>query len=158
MGKHQWRWCGMGTTHTVHQNELVNRTSVGVADVDGDGDPDVVGAEGSVEVSWWENLDSRGTSWTQHVIDGFFGSGFSVDVADVDGDGDVDVMSASFTSGEIGWWANLDGNGTFGGVQRIAFHRDRATAVLGADIDQDGDVDALSTANGIALSISWVST
>ena len=69
--------------------------SVYAADVDGDGDMDVLSAsaEWNDVIAWYENDGSE--SFTKHGIstsDPY--SAVSVYVADVDGDGDMDVLSA----------------------------------------------------------------
>ena len=69
---------------------------VGLADLDGDGDIDVLGAASvASHITWWENLTGAGTSWTKHTIDGAFVAAISVHAADVDGDGDLDVLGAA---------------------------------------------------------------
>ena len=70
------------------------------ADLDGDGDPDVLSASsGDYPMAWYENLDGAGTFGPQQVIlDNSFV--YSVHAADLDGDGDPDVLS---TAGGISW-------------------------------------------------------
>jgi hypothetical protein len=71
--------------------------------------------------------------------------------ADVDGDGDIDVFTASRDDGNIAWYENTDGRGTFGTLQVITTLAVDAQSVYVADVDGDGDADVLSTAsNGIA--------
>lgn len=71
-----------------------------VADMDGDGDTDVVGAGPHPTLSktvpcWWEN-SSNGTSWTSHMIYDPVGTPSWVEPADIDGDGDMDVAVAEW--------------------------------------------------------------
>ena len=64
------------------------------ADVDGDGDIDVLSASfGNPEVRWYEN-DGSG-NFTQHTVNDTVEGAYNVFAADVDGDGDMDVLSAS---------------------------------------------------------------
>ena len=92
------------TEHTV-DGTFDNATSVFAADVDGDGDMDVLGAAfGDDEIAWWENTAGDGTAWTEHTVDGAFDGAFSVYATDVDGDGDMDVLGAAFFAGGIAWW------------------------------------------------------
>ncbi len=68
------------------------------ADVDGDGDTDVLGAAAIADdIAWWENTAGDGTAWTEHTVDGAFDGGYSVYATDLDGDGDTDVLAAAFT-------------------------------------------------------------
>ncbi len=88
---------GFGTSwsqHTIDSN-FEGAYSVYAADVDGDGDMDILGAGyWADDITWWENLDGAGTSWTEHTINGEFDGARSVYAADVDGDGDIDVLGA----------------------------------------------------------------
>ncbi|MGC6488149.1 MAG: FG-GAP repeat domain-containing protein [Planctomycetota bacterium] len=68
----------------------------------------------------------------------------SVYAADLDGDGDLDVLSASNFDDTIAWFANTDGLGSFGPRQVVTTAADGAIEVYAADVDGDGDMDALS--------------
>jgi len=81
------------------------------ADMDGDGDPDVVacGLDGFGEVYWWENLDAYNNSWD--TIDYIFQAGDdyapqSLKVFDPDLDGDIDLLIAGFDADSLDWWEN----------------------------------------------------
>ena len=98
---------GSGTAWVEHvvDGDFDNAYSVYAADVDGDGDTDVLGASaGADDITWWENTDGTGTMLTEHTVDGSFDSAHSVYAADVDGDGDTDVLGAAFYASEISWW------------------------------------------------------
>ena len=124
------------------------------ADVDGDGDVDVVVAheyDPANRVVWYENpgADPRET-WDEHVI----GTGatpiHSLDVRDLDGDGDVDVVAGEHRLVEEGIeqgraWA-FENRG--GGRNWIAYEIDDTDAhhdgTQLADLDNDGDLDVFS--------------
>ena len=130
-------------------------TSMFVVDVDGDGDPDVLSAKGNTdEIYWHENTDGAGTFGSQQLITSLADNLNSVIGADVDGDGDTDVLSASEFDDKIAWYENTDGAGTFGSQQVISILADAAKAVFAADLDGDGDTDALS-ASDIDNKIAW---
>jgi len=78
----------------------------------------------------------------------------SVYATDVDGDGDMDVLSASFNDDKIAWYENVDGQGTFGAQRVITTAADGARSVYAADVDGDGDMDALS-ASSVDDRIAW---
>ncbi|MBW1688647.1 MAG: VCBS repeat-containing protein, partial [Deltaproteobacteria bacterium] len=80
----------------------------------------------------------------QQVISTTADDAYSVFVADLDGDGDLDVLSASQADDKIAWYENTDGVGSFGSGQIISTAADGAHAVFAADVDGDGDLDALS--------------
>jgi len=157
---------GSWTTHLV-DGSFTGARAVHAADVDGDGDLDVLAAaQVADEVSWWENGDlagpgtGNGGSWTKHVVDGAFDGARSVYAADVDGDGDLDVVGAAQVADEVTWWENDDvaGPGTGDGgswtehVVDASFNG--AWAVRAADMDGDGDVDVLGAASG-ANDVTW---
>jgi hypothetical protein len=129
--------------------------SVYAADLDGDGDVDVIsGSVNDDEVAWYENTDGAGTFGGQQVISTLADYPFSVFAADLDGDGDMDVLSASTDDDEISWFENTDGAGTFGGQQVISSLADAAFSVFAADLDGDTDLDVLS-ASGFDSKIAW---
>jgi len=119
------------------------------ADVDGDGDMDILGsAIDANDIAWWENDGSQ--TFTKHIIDGNFLGALSVEVADVDGDGDIDVSAAAFSGNETAWWQN-DGNQNF---TKHIIDAIVATSVYPKDVDGDGDLDFLG-ASFNDNSISW---
>jgi hypothetical protein len=119
--------------------------SVFAADVDGDGDTDVLSASaGDDKIAWYENTDGSGSFGTEQVISTAADGAYSVFAADVDGDGDPDVLSASAGDDKIAWYENRDGSGSFGTEQVISTAADGARSVFAADVDGDGDLDVLS--------------
>ena len=67
-------------------------TDMEAADLDGDGDVDLIVPDGTAGVYWWENSNA-GQVWTRHLI-GTSGGLYThdVEVGDIDGDGDLDVV------------------------------------------------------------------
>lgn len=130
-------------------------TSVFAADLDGDGDMDVLSSSQYDDtIAWSENTDGQGTFGPQQVITTFADGAWSVFAADVDGDGDTDVLSASERDDKIAWYENTDGLGTFGPQRVISTLADRARSVFAADIDGDGDTDVLA-APYLGHQITW---
>jgi hypothetical protein len=114
------------------------------ADIDGDGDQDVLSASASDnEIAWYENTNGQGTFGDQRIISSKAEGVRSVHTADIDKDGDVDVLSASFSDGKIAWYENSDGKGTFGTEDVIAT-LEEASSVHAADLDGDGDMDVVA--------------
>ena len=148
---------GSGTSWTAYtiDEDFYHAESVYSEDIDGDGDMDVLGASsGDDEITWWENLDGTGTSWTEHIVDGDFNIAMSVYSEDIDGDGDMDVLGASMSLDEISWWENLDGSGTSWTEHTIADGFLGARSVYSEDIDGDGDMDVLGAGGG-NYKIAW---
>jgi hypothetical protein len=127
------------TEHTIADN-FDFAMSVYAADIDDDGDMDVLGAGNRGGISWWENDGER--EFIEHSIGG---GSYSVYTADIDSDGDMDVLGGS--GDNITWWEN-DGEQEFT-EQRI--EAVRARCVYAADIDGDGDMDVL----GADRAITW---
>ena len=77
------------------------KTSVHAADVDGDGDMDVLSAERTRgKFEWYEN-DGSGNFGSQQVITTQAEGEARVYAADMDGDGDLDVLSSSLHDSKI---------------------------------------------------------
>lgn len=129
----------------VITTEADGAASVYAADVDGDGDADVLSASrDDGTVAWYPNTDGDGTFGEARVITSAATEASSVRAPDLDGDGDVDVLSASYGDDTVAWHENTDGEGTFGERQIITATADSAIWAEGADVDGDGDVDVLS--------------
>ena len=148
---------GDGTAWTVHtvDGAFDGARSVFAADVDGDGDLDVLGAATAADdIAWWENTAGDGTAWTEHTVDGDFDGAWSVYAADVDGDGDLDVLGAAAVADDIAWWENTAGDGTAWTEHTVDGAFDFARSVYAADVDGDGDLDVLGAAV-FANDIAW---
>ena len=118
------------------------------ADIDGDGDLDVISASISDDkIVWYENLDGQGNFGNQNVISSSADYAQSVYPSDIDGDGDLDVLSASSFDNKIAWYENTDGQGSFGPELIISLNANFALSVYSIDIDGDGDMDVLSASS-----------
>ena len=138
--------------------------SVFVADVNADGNPDVLSASyNDDKIAWYENLTTHPGlphGWVQPVIasDAPFEAAYralgasSVYAEDLDGDGDGDVLSASSGDNIIAWYEQTldeDDGTTIVFVRRVISNTALlATFVAAADIDSDGYMDVLSAATG----------
>ncbi len=115
------------------------------ADFDNDGDQDVVNVvEQQDRVDWHENDGSL--NFTRHLITTLADGPRAIFPADLDGDGDMDVLSASNDDNKIAWYENRwnEASHDFGPQRVITTALDQARAVYAADVDGDGDLDALS--------------
>jgi hypothetical protein len=129
--------------------------SVYAADLDGDGDMDVLSATvNDNKIAWYKN-DGVGGFTIQTAISTAPWGPRSVYAADLDGDGDMDVLSASYGDGRIYWYEN-DGTGGFTMTtsSTITTTADGARSVYAADLDGDGDMDVLS-ASEVDDKIAW---
>ncbi|WP_026449934.1 FG-GAP-like repeat-containing protein [Aequorivita capsosiphonis] len=121
------------------------------ADLDGDGDMDVITGSWDLKVSWHENLDGLGNFGPRQILlQSVSGKVNAVYADDLDGDGDLDIIAAK---GEVGyggvyWFENLDGVGGFGtGVRLIDSNTTGFYDVTVTDIDNDGDKDIIAVTN-----------
>ena len=129
--------------------------AVQVADLDGDGDLDVLSASyQDNKIAWYENLDGAGGFGAQQIITNRVVGAVHVHTADLDGDGDLDVLSASASDGIVAWYPNTDGRGQFGEIQILTRQAAGAEWVSTADLDGDGDLDVLS-ASYLDGRIAW---
>ncbi|NER13775.1 BspA family leucine-rich repeat surface protein [Leptobacterium flavescens] len=138
----------------VIDSKAYGARSVRAADIDGDGDMDVLSASANAQhnnINWYENLGEG--EFKNHLISRHAEGARSVHAADLDGDGDTDVLSASYDSNKIAWYRN-DGTGRFTKHFFISRHAEGATSVYTADLDGDGDLDVLS-ASKESDKIAW---
>ena len=141
----------LGTASDVAALEFVERTisvsadgavTVVAADVDGDGDPDVLSASRDDDtVAWYQNQPGPVFGAAQ-VISTDADNPRGVAAADLDGDGDRDVVVTWLDGNSVGWVENL-GGGTFGSLQTIATGPQDPVSVVSGDVDGDGDHDLL---------------
>ena len=116
--------------------------SVYSADLDGDGDMDVLSASMfDDKIAWYEN-DGRGSFSSEKIITTSADYAQSVYAADLDGDGDMDVLSASGGDNKIAWYEN-EGSGTFS-TQKVITKSYGVVTLYATDLDGDGDMDILS--------------
>lgn len=122
-------------------DQLDQSPFVDVADMDGDGDLDMVGADETTgEVYWWSN--SGQGIFTEHFVDGEFSLAHTVVARDIDKDGDMDILGAACTSSLLSWYENK-GAGAF--EKRSLPSLGGAIWMDMADFDLDGDNDMVAT-------------
>ena len=148
---------GDGSAFVEHSiSTTFNRAfSVFAADVDGDGDTDVVSASnGDDKISWFENTNGDGSTFVERIVGTNAVEVESVFAIDVDADGDLDLLSASKADDKVAWYENTSGNGSDFVEHTVSTNADGARSVFGADIDGDGDTDVIS-ASAFDDKIAW---
>lgn len=112
------------------------------ADVDGDGDFDIVATNNrrKAYVIWFEN-DGAGGGWETHLLDREFVSPYVVSAADLDGDDDTDVIGTSNSWNTVAWWENVDGAGTAWERRILDVDFAMARNPVAGDFDGDGEPD-----------------
>ena len=124
--------------------------SIHGADLDDDGDIDLIGADGnSGNLLWWENTTGLGTSWLEHLASTNLSDAWQTILADFDGDGDLDLAGASWS---ISWWENPGYTSKTWPIHPVG-PLDLG-AIAAADLDGDGDTDVAS-AGRWSGAVSW---
>ncbi len=133
---------------------VTNAAAVTSADLDGDGDLDIVAAiEGTFtgQIVWYEYIGAG--NFTSHAVSAAtLGNPVDVFTADLDGDGDADVLSASRGGGQIHWFEN-DGAGNFT-THLITSSESNYLTVSAVDLDGDFDIDVIS-GDSVSGKVEW---
>ena len=135
------------TQHTI-ATSIRGPRSVHAADVNGDGNVDVLAAgftDG--EIVWYENDGNE--DFTEHSVATSSVNIDTIATADFDGDGDVDLLSGNGSGSKVAWHEN-DGSGNF--TERSCNTYSSYLAV--ADINGDGHEDLVCRSSG-GNGISW---
>jgi len=136
---------GRGNSWTKRVVATTGSHNLRIVDIDGDGDPDLFGANWSGKhqlVELWINQTCSPQAgcprWRRHVIDEMRpGKAVFVHAADLDGDGHLDVVSGAW------WYRNPSQTGKR--WERRAIGEPAHDAILVADLDGDGIPDVLAT-------------
>ncbi|HEY0977434.1 MAG TPA: VCBS repeat-containing protein, partial [Flavobacteriales bacterium] len=140
------------------QNEYPDNAAVGCADIDGDGDQDIIVASGDLgELSAYDN-QGGGTFGPRHVL-------FSVIMStprkllsmDMDMDGDMDVVLIK--SSNASWFRNDGPDGFFGSLWLSDIPFTESGTITSeylslGDLDGDLDPDLLSPAGTVTVAIN----
>jgi hypothetical protein len=125
-------------------------------DLDNDGDMDMI-AEKDGDLYYYQNSGTAAVAnFEVPVINPF---GMTVDLvyyptfADIDGDGDLDMMGRSIWNGEVGFVENTGDalNPAFAAIQTSPFGISNTVSIeipTFVDIDNDGDLDIMSSEGG----------
>ena len=134
-------------------------SDVTAADLDSDGDLDVVGvASLADQVLWWESDGGTVPAWTQRTVATLFDGATGVCVSDLDSDGDLDVAATAYVDDTLTWWANDGSPGNGGWVRNdVATSLDGPGSLACADLTADGHSDlvvAASAADTLTLFVN----
>jgi hypothetical protein len=138
----------------VFDRDLTAVHDLVIADIDGDGRPDVVTMSDKQTLRWYRIPKEPRDPWERHDIGPGVHAG--VAVGDINGDGRLDVVRSNV------WFENADGQGTKWIEHSIPFGNPNnpyplATRCVIADINRDGRNDLVMTENEIrAGKIAWL--
>jgi hypothetical protein len=145
-------WLNEGGSPPTFQRRVIDSdfpggTSLAVADIDRDGDLDLVGAAQNPgnKVAWWRNDEEPDAEWQRLEIDHPFPVACNVSVADVNGDGWPDVLSTSWTVARLNVWYHSGTDPVEWTEQTIAYALRGAHSAVAGDVDGDGDLDVVGT-------------
>jgi len=144
------------------------------ADMDGDGDMDVVMALGFYfkpdskdphasrkrednQIVWYENDGTPAMGpWKKHIIQPQFNDAFEAIAGDLDGDGDIDVAATSWRNpGRVVWFEN-HGKATGKWTQHLLKKNWRsANQIIIADLNGDGKLDITACAEHGSYEFRW---
>ncbi len=99
-------------TERVISTNLIGPMSLDVADMDGDGDLDIIVGEhnyntpSTSRLLIFENEDGSGNSWRQHVVHTGDEHHDGAIVVDIDNDGDLDIISVGWTNSLVVLYEN----------------------------------------------------
>lgn len=144
------------------------------ADMDGDGDMDIVMALGFYyrpgsglpdaslkpednQVVWYENNGKPASgTWKKHVVGPRFDDAFEAVAGDLDGDGDIDIVATSWRNpGRVAWFENHgDPQGKW--TRHMLKNNWRsANQVIIADLNGDGRPDIAACAEHGSYELRW---
>lgn len=150
---------GTGTEWSTQiiADDLYSPWSIGAADVDGDGDYDIISGDGGPDahIIWYEN-QGMSEDWPAHVVASMVWC-YDLHTVDIDQDGDIDILSANWwLNNEVNIWENDDGTGDSWTRHKICNDIGQATSICSGDIDGDNNIDIVSTGVfGNDARISW---
>ncbi len=159
------RWWAQDALTTWTEKEIIKTAYAGndaqAADVDGDGDLDLIGAGYKTQtIDWWANDGTGAFGSSLHTVLTSFDYSRNVQGVDLDGDGDLDFLACADSDSLVVWLEN-DGNQNF--TEHIIDQSfTYAYYVTPDDLDGDGDVDVVGTAQdavesggSIAGQLAW---
>ncbi len=135
----------------IISNDIYGSNEVAFADIDGDGDQDVLNAEGSGVIAWYKNVDGLGNFSPKFIIT-TTPNPRALETKDIDNDGDIDLIATFVGDGKTAWFENLNGAGDFGAIKVISNFS--SITVKSTDIDGDEFNDVI-TVNNNGFQLVW---
>lgn len=142
---------GNGESFTVdfsQQFSLNNAKAVHAADIDIDGDIDIIGAGSSVSLF----INDGAQSFSETILKGDGGTYHSISIVDVNGDDELDIVAGSSNSTPLIWFEN-DGSESFT-EDSITTTMTSSNSMVPIDIDGDTDIDLIATASN-GETVAW---
>ncbi|PHR10346.1 MAG: hypothetical protein COA40_14620 [Aequorivita sp.] len=117
--------------------------SVYAADLDGDGDMDILSSSNDDDkATWFKNIDGQGNFVEQQLFSIDLDGSLAVHAEDLDDDGDMDALVYDLNLGIV-WFENLNGLGIFGPAHIVDENLGYSESISTVDLDGDGDKDII---------------
>ncbi|MCX7049041.1 MAG: FG-GAP-like repeat-containing protein [Candidatus Sumerlaeota bacterium] len=163
---HEIIWCeninGDGSAWTTHSlpASAASILWLEAADVDCDGDLDIVGAAADGEIYWWRNQTiHRDAAFPQKMPVNFeLDKATFIKAAYINHNGNMDLVVGynDALGGQIAWLENVDGQGLTWTTHTVTTAPyDGVTAVDTADFNKDGKLDILAASKNAANELAW---
>ena len=134
---------GMGnfSDQKIIKDDMSNARDAFPADLDGDGDLDIVTGDWFTEIlGWHENIDGKGSFSTRKQISDQIEDVDILYCFDFDGDSKVDILARNRT--HVIWFKNMDGGNTFSAPKQVSDGK-TIQDFFPTDFDGDNDIDVL---------------
>lgn len=134
------------------EGDLSSIFTVKTADLDNDGDQDIVATSFEMDaVYWYENLNNTDNFSGRKTITTSADGAYDVELADYNNDGFIDIIATAFFDGDLLLFNN-NGNKTFQSAINLNDQYPGVTRINSRDFNNDGDIDiamALGGSNGL---------
>lgn len=134
-------------SHITSIEENEGYRHIELADLDSDGDLDIITGSSSDNHIAWQANDGNGNFSPMLTLtdDVDYPRDFEID--DLDADGDMDICAISFDDGEVYWFPN-DGSQNFPSLIILSENSHQARQIATEDLNEDGLLDIISCSFG----------
>jgi FG-GAP-like repeat/Secretion system C-terminal sorting domain len=136
-----------GWTKYIIKSNFTYAHDVECADIDNDGDRDIVANSNGLNsiVIFW-NDGNPTSSWQSTTLTNTFGGALGVRVIDLDKDNDLDILGTASDAGLISWWESSGSNPISWTYHNIASNFVGSNYLCVVDMNQDGLYDVIGNA------------
>jgi hypothetical protein len=155
-----WRNSGnpeLGWTKNIVKSGYVNAHDAQCADIDQDGDIDIITAAsspGSIDICYNDN--NIQPSWSYVQVDSVFSGAKSVLIIDLDLDTDLDIVGTADGVNDIAWWENAGINSQVWSKTIIDENFSGSCFADVIDINEDLKLDIIATAWSSNQTAYWI--